>query len=242
MYVKATDLKNKLGEYLEKCRSEDVIITRHGREYAVLNAIRDESVVSEKNTAYNYNDTKSSIGKMTYREFKKFTANTEERYELIDGHVYLLASPKVYHQHASSRIYVELFNWFDGRKCIPYYAPFDITLNLQKNDPDVVQPDIIVICDLKEKMDDSGYYMGIPSLAVEILSSSTKSKDMITKLNLYMCSGVKEYWIVDPDIREVSIYLFEDCNIKAHKTFLSDMTCKSFLFDSLELKLDRVFM
>ena len=49
----------------------------------------------------------------------------------------------------------------------------------------VVQPDIVVICDT-ENIDDKRKYNGVPTLVVEVLSKSTRSKDMIIKLNLYM--------------------------------------------------------
>ncbi len=242
MYINATDLKNKLGEYLDICLTQDVIITRYGRKIAFLRGLRNGNIVGEVSGAYNFEDTSSSLGTMTCREFKRLSANTDERCEFIDGHVYFLASPSVQHQHASSKLFAVFVNWFEGKKCVPYYAPFDITLNLQKKDPDVVQPDINVICDLEEHMDETGYYMGVPSLVVEILSKSTRRKDMITKLNLYMSSGVKEYWIADPDNKQITVYLFDHNDIKAHRTFLSGMTCESFLFDGLNVKLDAVFM
>jgi prevent-host-death family protein len=242
MHVNATELKNKLGKYLRICMRQDVIITKHGKDIAILKGIDDKSFVKEESEAYDYSDPNHSLGKMTYSEFKDFTSKTDERYELIDGHVYILASPKVNHQHTSAKIYVQFYNWFEGKKCIPYYAPFDITLNLQKENPDVIQPDLIVICDLEEYLDDTGYYMGIPTLVVEILSESTRRKDILTKLNLYMSSGICEYWIADPINREISVYLFEDKTIKDKKTYLSGMVCESFVFKGLKVKLDGLFM
>lgn len=52
-------------------------------------------------------------------------------------------------------------------------------------------------------------YVGAPDFIIEILSPSNKSHDMITKLNLYMNSGVKEYWIVDPMENRIMVY-FQD--------------------------------
>jgi Uma2 family endonuclease len=56
----------------------------------------------------------------------------------------------------------------------------------------------MVICDLEEKLDERDYYMGTPALVVEILSESTRRKDLVKKLDLYMSTGIKEYWIVNP--------------------------------------------
>jgi len=93
------------------------------------------------------------------------------------------------------------------------FAPCDITLKRNDENINVVQPDLMVICDLEEKLDEKDYYMGVPTLAIEILSESTRNKDMIKKLDLYMTTGIKEYWIINPFNREVSIYLFEENNI-----------------------------
>ena len=62
----------------------------------------------------------------------------------------------------------------------------------------VVQPDVMIICDLAEKHGDDGYYKGVSTLVVEILSESTRRNDLIKKLDLYMVGGVEEYWIADP--------------------------------------------
>jgi Uma2 family endonuclease len=71
-----------------------------------------------------------------------------------------------------------------------------------------VQRDILVICD-EEKVDSKGKYHGIPTLAIEVLSPSIKSKDMSTKLELYMKGGVNEFWLVDMEEKEVYIYFQE---------------------------------
>ncbi len=84
--------------------------------------------------------------------------------------------------------------------------------------------------------------MGIPTLVVEILSESTRRKDILTKLNLYMSSGISEYWIADPINREISVYLFEDKTIKDKKTYLSGMVCESFVFKGLKVKFDGLFI
>lgn len=133
------------------------------------------------------------------------------------------------------------FKWFEGKKCAPYFSPFEIILNIHRENPDVVQPDLMLICDLDEFLDEDGYYRGVPTLVMEILSGSSRSKDMVTKLNLYMQSGVKEYWVVNPMNKEISIYKFEDKDIKDSKTSTIGMTCRSFIFEGLEIKPENIF-
>lgn len=83
----------------------------------------------------------------------------------------------------------------------------------------MVQPDLMVICDLEENLNEKDYYMGAPALVVEIISESTRSKDFIKKLDLYMSTGIKEYWIINPLNREVCVYLFEENNISQNATY-----------------------
>lgn len=249
MRVNATDMKNSFGEFLRQCGKEDIIITKHGKDIAVLKNLDNISdsdsipLIKEKAAAYYASGNEGPIGRMSYKEFRKFNdkAGELERYELIDGQVYMLSSPKVNHQHALSRLYGLFFNWFNGKKCVPYFSPFDITLNLQRENPDVVQPDLMVICDLEEHMAEDGYYMGVPALVVEVLSNSGRSKDLIVKMNLYMRSGIREYWIVNPFNNEISIYLFENNEIKDSRAYVMGMICESFIFKGLAVKPEDIF-
>jgi Uma2 family endonuclease len=139
-----------------------------------------------------------------------------------------------------AEIYGIFYNWFKGKKCRPLTSPFDVTLIKAKDNINVVQPDIIVICDT-DKIDASGKYKGIPTLVVEVLSRSTRKKDMLKKLDLFMHTDVKEYWLVDPDQREVSIYNFKKNDITDHETYIGDMIATSKVFKGLEVRLADVF-
>jgi Uma2 family endonuclease len=70
----------------------------------------------------------------------------------------------------------------------------------------MVQPDIMVICD-KSKID-GRRCNGAPDFLAEIVSKSSCRLDYIKKLNKYLDAGVKEYWIIDPDKRIVTVYCF----------------------------------
>ena len=139
----------------------------------------------------------------SYETYREISENSDERYEYIDGEIYLLASPKPAHQHVQKNIFSAFIKWFDQKECQPYTAPFDITLSRSGKDINVVQPDIVIICNLKENLDEHGNYTGIPSLVVEILSPNSIEKDLIKKLDLYMSTGIKEYWIVNPMNRKL---------------------------------------
>ncbi len=129
------------------------------------------------------------------------------RVELIDGVFYDMASPTSVHQIVALEICIQISTHIKGKKgkCVPLLAPLDVQLNC--DDRTIVQPDLLVVCD-RDKVRQRVVY-GAPDLIVEILSSSTRRKDMSIKLAKYTEAGVREYWMVDPDKKKVLVYLLE---------------------------------
>ena len=131
------------------------------------------------------------------------------RYELIDGIAFAMApAPLRVHQEILGAIYREVANALDGKPCRPFIAPFDVRLP-RDDEADsaidtVVQPDLVVVCD-RSKLDERGC-RGAPDWVVEILSPSTAGHDLIIKRRLYERVGVREYWLVHPIDRVVTVY------------------------------------
>ena len=235
MKISSTDVQNNFGKYLALALDgEDVIVTRNGKEAVKLIPYRDESMVFESTSPY---DLKNRV---SYEDFIALTESSDLRYELIDGEVFILASPSYRHQTAISEIFVSLYNWFKGKPCQPLTAPFDVTLVKQTDNINVVQPDILVICD-KENIDVKGKYKGVPTLVVEVLSHSTRSKDMLKKLDLYMQTGIKEYWLVDPAKKEIFVYTFKDQDILDYTVYTDNKTVRSDVFEGFEIELGSIF-
>lgn len=245
MIVNSTELQNNFGKYLMLAAQEDIIITRNGTPIAKLSAVQEPPSAGSKmaNRLREQSETydAGSGRKASYEEFIALTKYSEERYEYIDGEIYLLASPKTAHQYALTELLVIFYNWFQGKSCRPMVAPYDIELHRTPDNINIVQPDLMVICDLEEHLDEDDYYKGVPALVVEILSESTRRKDLIKKLDLYMSCLVKEYWIVNPLNKEIAVYRFEDNEIHSSITFKGDETARSFLFDGLSAALGKVF-
>ncbi|AFQ45363.1 Uma2 family endonuclease [Desulfosporosinus meridiei] len=148
-------------------------------------------------------------------EYNKLRENSESRLEYIDGVVYMTPSPSTKHQRISSRLHAKLFNFLEGKECEVFPAPFDIELRTADDDQGdqsektkVVIPDLSVICD-KTKLAENKY-VGSPELIIEILSPLNQAHDLVKKLNLYMQYGVKEYWIVNPLLNTVQIYVLNE--------------------------------
>jgi Uma2 family endonuclease len=100
---------------------------------------------------------------------------------------------KTAHQIVITELFGIFYNFFQDTNCTPIVAPYDIELRRTSENINIVQPDMMIICDLEEKLNEDDYYKGVPSLVVEVLSKSTRRKDLIKKLDLYMSCGVSEY-------------------------------------------------
>jgi len=148
----------------------------------------------------------------------------QERVELIEGQVYMMAPPTRAHQHALSELHGQLYDYLKGKPCEVYPAPFGVrlfeTADDRPEDSDtMVEPDISVICD-HDKLDDYGC-KGAPDFIAEILSPSTQGQDRVKKFNLYERAGVREYWIVDTETKTISVHTLEDGQYHSPQVFVS---------------------
>ena len=148
--------------------------------------------------------------KYTYADY--LTWPEDERWQIIDGVPYMLAAPTWQHQSISGDLYRQISSYLVNNPCRVFASPFDLRLS-ETNEKDeettfVVQPDILVICN-KEGLIGTGYN-GTPTLIIEISSPSTSRTDKIWKFNRYEKAGVKEYWIVEPEGKIVSVFVLQD--------------------------------
>ena len=136
----------------------------------------------------------------------------DRRVELIDGVIYDMAAPSAIHQQILGQLYLQFYACAEkqGGHCDVFLAPCDVQLD--RDNKTMLQPDLFVMCHDYDRLSRS--IMGAPDLTVEILSSSTRSKDMAIKLSKYYFAGVKEYWIIDPQNKEVFVYDFTEKNFK----------------------------
>ena len=243
MLVNATDLKNNLGRYLREAMREEIIVVSSGHKVARLIAYDEPK--SQPSSSLNISEPAEAYAayprEATYEEFLELTQSSEKRYEFIDGVIYEIASPKTVHQQALGELHYMFASWFRGKPCRPMLAPYDITLHRFAENINVVQPDLMVICDLEEKVNQQGYYMGVPDLVVEILSESTRGKDCIKKMDLYVSTGVREYWIVNPFNEDVTVHRFEEQDLADSRHFRTGDVAESFLFSGLMVPVQALF-
>jgi len=181
--------------------------------------------------------------KYTYGDYLKF--DIEEMVEVIRGKLYKMSpAPKSIHQEISINIQGVIWSYLKNKTCKIYPAPFDVVLPIKNEkkltSTTVVQPDICVICNLS-KIEENGC-VGAPDLIVEILSSSTASKDLNDKYSIYEEAGVKEYWIVMPKEQIVEVFCLQSEKYHLKRAYNYNDVITSELFPGLEIDLKEVFV
>ena len=166
------------------------------------------------------------------------TWDDSAHYELIDGEAYMMAPPLRVHQEISGELYWQIASFLRGKPCKVYAAPFAVRPFADETEDTVVEPDITVVCD-SAKLDRYGC-KGAPDMVIEILSPSTRHRDLSMKYRLYQRAGVREYWIVDPDRRAVQTFRLDDGFYDAAEVYTSGAVPVS-LWDDFSIDLSSVF-
>ena len=181
-----------------------------GTDQAYSAPSSDFMMVHEPQSAYSAGskpsyDTKRQ-GEYTLEDY--YALPDDVRAELIDGVLYEMAAPTFIHQDILLNLGLQFKLCMQAHPCgcRLFLAPIDVQLDC--DDRTILQPDILIFYD-DAKMRKRVYF-GAPDFVVEILSPSTRKKDVTVKLRKYIGAGVREYWIVDPDTERVFVYLIEE--------------------------------
>ena len=159
----------------------------------------------------------------TYRQYR--TWPDDERWELIDGQAWNMSpAPLSAHQEILGRLFSRMVSYLEGKPCKAFAAPFDVLLPANEEGDDdvdtVVQPDIVVYCDRSKITKRGG--RGAPDFVVEILSARTAKKDFKEKFELYEGRGVREYWIVDPEGKNIHAWILGAARRYGEETMVED--------------------
>jgi Uma2 family endonuclease len=177
----------------------------------------------------------------TWDDFRKLPESDDgRRYELLDGRLYVTPAPNNYHQIVIGNLYVLLRPFVERHRLgIVFLSPLDVKLSQRT----VCEPDLLFISRRNRMRVVEWGVDGAPDLAVEVLSRSTRRRDLGKKRELYGHLGVTEYWVLDPSRRGVSITRYT--NVKGRMVERDRVekggVLRSPLFPGLRLKVDEVF-
>ena len=141
--------------------------------------------------------------RLTYDDFVLFP-DDGKRHEIIDGEHVVTPSPNVQHQRLVRRLLVEieLHLKTNPRAGEVFSAPLDVVLSHF----DVVEPDLLFVAGDQAGILTEKNVQGPPALVIEVLSKSTRKRDAQTKRRLFERTGVREYWLVDPELDAVQVF------------------------------------
>ena len=162
-------------------------------------------------------------GHWTYNHYAALS-DDGQRYEIIDGVLYMAPSPSDFHQSTVSLLvtYLTIHVQFKGLGRV-YPAPFDVQLAPNV----VVQPDVLVVLNENSEKITHSRIIGPPDLVVEIVSPSTAAYDRMKKRNTYARASVREYWIVDPLVQNIEVLVLEDSIYRSVGIFTGNHTLPS---------------
>ena len=164
------------------------------------------------------------------------TWNDDERWEIVGGEAFDMSpAPAVEHQRVVLRLAAAFHRYFAGKKCEVFVSPIDVKLS----ENDVVQPDIVVVCE-RSKVKPT-HIDGAPTLVVEVLSPSTEMHDRLRKMALYARTGVKEVWLAIPSAALVEVFVLDGATYRLTGTYTKGDKLRSRAFPRMNVNLRHVF-
>jgi Uma2 family endonuclease len=169
--------------------------------------------------------------KFTYEDLKLIPPD-RNRYEIVDGELFVTPAPRTLHQRIVGNIFAALHQHVrQHRLGEVFVAPYDVVLTTGT----VLEPDVLFVSSSRLHYVGEDNLSGPPDLAVEVISESTRRLDREVKLKQYALYGVIEYWLVDPEGKGVEIFRLkeEEYELAARLGFRDTLT--SPLFPGLNL-------
>jgi Uma2 family endonuclease len=141
--------------------------------------------------------------RLTYDDLQLFP-DDGRRHEIIDGQHYVTPSPNTRHQRLVGRLHAAFVLYLRDHPSAgeAFLAPFDVVFT----EFDVVEPDLLFVCADQHEIVTEKHVRGAPAIVIEILSAGTRRVDEKVKYPLFERGGVREYWLVDPELDLVKVY------------------------------------
>lgn len=147
--------------------------------------------------------TMLKTNRVTASEYLVYYAQDSIRYELIDGKLYAMTGTTGQHARIVGNLYSALHVHLKGKTCEPFMESLKVNVG-----EDFYYPDMVVDCGFDEN---NPLFAGEPILIVEVLSPSTRYKDLGTKLARYQqISTLQEYVVIEQDSMRLDIFRRQD--------------------------------
>ncbi|MEW6572047.1 MAG: Uma2 family endonuclease [Bacillota bacterium] len=172
----------------------------------------------------------------TYEDYRKLPEGAP--YQLIGGELVLTPAPGTYHQIISMKLGFQMVDFVSKNGLgIVLYAPIDVYLE----ETETYQPDIIFIAQERMEIIEPARVNGAPDLVVEILSPTTAYYDLRKKYKIYEKSGVKEYWIVDPEEKSVQVFVLKEGKFALDQDVAGQGAVSSRIIEGFTVPLETIF-
>jgi len=171
---------------------------------------------------------------LTYADYAALP-NDGNRYEILDGELFVTPSPASRHQIVLANLVSVLSPYVRQRGTgMVLFAPLDVIFA----DTSIAVPDLIYLDNERRSLLSNRGMEGPPTLVVEILSPSTARTDRRRKFALYARFGVDFYWIIDPIERTLEAFRREATGYVLTRRAISGEACRLSPFDDLDLAID----
>ena len=174
--------------------------------------------------------------KLTYADYMK--TPEEEHCELIGGELVMFTTPPTYHQLVLSNLMYKVGVFVRERDLGRVYP---VLTDVVLSDRDVVKPDILYVSKQRSHILTRENVRGAPDLVVEILSPATAERDRTFKLDLYAQHGVKEFWIVDPDAKTITVLLQGEGRFEVSGIYEAGQSLRSPTLAGFSVTLEEIF-
>lgn len=177
---------------------------------------------------------------LTIADWDALPAEDGNRYEIIEGELFVSCSPGLTHQRVTANL-IGLFVIFFQDNPIGEALP---TPGLVLSQFSGVIPDLVVFLnEQSDKIITGERLTGPPNLVIEIISpgAANVERDRVAKLQLYSKHKVPEYWIVDPWNLTVDQYVSHGSSLTLVQTLHPDERLSSSAIAGFSCLLSQIF-
>ncbi len=176
-------------------------------------------------------------GQWTYKDYAAVPEDGQ-RYDVVDGILYVLPANRVIHQQAIGEVMIYLHDFLRATDIGEVFlSPLDVELGPK----DIVQPDVTVVMDEHSDRVKESHIIGTPDLVVEVISANTMRHDVREKSDAYARAKVPECWLVNPDEQTVEVLVLVDGVYRSEGLFQGGVKLPSQVLQGFSVLVEQFF-